>query len=124
MWTAENRKRYDRSQLRYPSDLTDYEWQHIEAADPAGQARWAQARGERPGSDEWGHVCPEHGLPVAGDPEGLAAQKHGSSNDWILRSYDGTPERIHYQAYVKCREASGTWKPAPETTAIIAIVKA
>jgi len=46
------------------------------AADPAGQARRAQARGERPGSHEWGHVRPEHGLPVAGDPEGLAAQKH------------------------------------------------
>ena len=30
MWTAENRKRYDRSQLRYPSDLTDDEWKLIE----------------------------------------------------------------------------------------------
>ena len=30
MWTAENRKRYDRSQLRYPSDLTDDEWNLIE----------------------------------------------------------------------------------------------
>ncbi len=30
MWTAENRKRYDRSQLRYPSDLTDEEWSLIE----------------------------------------------------------------------------------------------
>jgi hypothetical protein len=26
MWTAQNRKRYDRSRLRYPSDLTDEEW--------------------------------------------------------------------------------------------------
>src|SRR5487761_1395992 len=26
MWTAKNRKRYDRSRLRYPSDLTDEEW--------------------------------------------------------------------------------------------------
>ena len=26
MWTAQNRRRYDRSQLRYPSDLTDDEW--------------------------------------------------------------------------------------------------
>ena len=26
MWTAENRVRYDRSKLRYPSDLTDEEW--------------------------------------------------------------------------------------------------
>jgi hypothetical protein len=26
LWTAENRARYDRSKLRYPSDLTDAEW--------------------------------------------------------------------------------------------------
>ena len=29
MWTAANRARYDRSKLRYPSDLTDAEWQLI-----------------------------------------------------------------------------------------------
>src|SRR5882757_4243756 len=29
MWTAENRGRYDRSNLRYPSDLTDEEWAHV-----------------------------------------------------------------------------------------------
>ncbi len=26
MWTPENRARYGRSKLRYPSDLTDEEW--------------------------------------------------------------------------------------------------
>jgi len=26
VWTNENRGRYDRSRLRYPSDLTDEEW--------------------------------------------------------------------------------------------------
>ncbi len=26
MWTTESRGRYDRSKLRYPSDLTDDEW--------------------------------------------------------------------------------------------------
>ena len=26
MWTQENRDRYDRSKLRYPTDLTDEEW--------------------------------------------------------------------------------------------------
>ena len=26
MWTPANRARYDRSKLRYPSDLTDAEW--------------------------------------------------------------------------------------------------
>src|ERR1700693_1717616 len=29
MWTARNRRRYDRSNLRYPSDLTDDEWGHV-----------------------------------------------------------------------------------------------
>src|SRR4051812_50097467 len=29
MWTIENRARYDRSKLRYPSDLTDEEWSHV-----------------------------------------------------------------------------------------------
>src|SRR4051812_43806417 len=30
MWTIENRGRYDRSKLRYPSDVTDEEWSHVE----------------------------------------------------------------------------------------------
>jgi DNA-binding MarR family transcriptional regulator len=30
MWTSKNRARYDRSKLRYPSDLTDEEWRVIE----------------------------------------------------------------------------------------------
>ena len=29
MWTADNRPRYNRDKLRYPSDLTDAEWAHI-----------------------------------------------------------------------------------------------
>ena len=29
MWTTENRRRYDRDRLRYPSDLTDLEWEEI-----------------------------------------------------------------------------------------------
>ena len=29
MWTDENRGRYDRGKLRYPSDLTDEEWSHV-----------------------------------------------------------------------------------------------
>src|SRR5271163_2930326 len=30
MWTSKNRGRYDRSRLRYPSDLTDEEWALVE----------------------------------------------------------------------------------------------
>ncbi|NQU69531.1 MAG: transposase, partial [Rhodospirillales bacterium] len=29
MWTSENRGFYDRSKLRYPSDVTNEEWAHI-----------------------------------------------------------------------------------------------
>jgi transposase len=29
MWTVQNRKRYDFSRSRYPSDLTDEEWAHV-----------------------------------------------------------------------------------------------
>ena len=43
MWTNETRGRYDRSQLRYPSDVTDEEWALIEplipAAKPGGNKR-------------------------------------------------------------------------------------
>src|SRR6186997_2516839 len=34
MWTTENRHRYDRDKLRYPSDLTDAEWQLIKPLIP------------------------------------------------------------------------------------------
>ena len=34
MWTAQNRANYDRSGLRYPSDVTDAEWSLIEPLIP------------------------------------------------------------------------------------------
>jgi hypothetical protein len=34
MWTDENRARYNRDQLRYPSDLTDEEWAIIKLMIP------------------------------------------------------------------------------------------
>src|ERR1700739_2392955 len=34
MWTSKNRARYDRSKLRYPSDLTDDEWKLVEPLIP------------------------------------------------------------------------------------------
>jgi transposase len=37
MWTAKNRGRYDRSQLRYPSDLSDDEWALVESLFPAAK---------------------------------------------------------------------------------------
>ena len=37
MWTNENRAQYDRSHLRYPSDLTDDEWKLVELLIPPGK---------------------------------------------------------------------------------------
>ena len=34
MWTEENRQRYTRDKLRYPSDLTDDEWSVLEPLIP------------------------------------------------------------------------------------------
>ena len=36
MWTNKNRARYDRSKLRYPSDLTDEDWGLVEPLIPPG----------------------------------------------------------------------------------------
>jgi transposase len=48
MWTVENRARYDRSKLRYPSDLTDEEWAlakpHIPRAKRGGNKRTVDVR--------------------------------------------------------------------------------
>jgi hypothetical protein len=48
MWTAENRDRYDRSDLRYESDLTDAEWSEISPlippAKPGGKKRTVDIR--------------------------------------------------------------------------------
>lgn len=48
MWTTENRCRYDRSGLRYPSDLTDDEWDLLRLLIPpakrGGNKRMADVR--------------------------------------------------------------------------------
>ena len=38
MWTSRNRARYDRSKLRYPSDVTDEEWELIVPLIPPGKS--------------------------------------------------------------------------------------
>ncbi len=38
MWTPENRSRYNRDKLRYPSDLTDDEWSCIDGFIPPAKS--------------------------------------------------------------------------------------
>ena len=76
MWTADNRPRYNRDKLRYPSDLTDAEMGAYRAADPAGQARRRQTARRYPRGDQRRDVHSQHRLPVARAAQGFAAQKH------------------------------------------------
>ena len=78
MWTTENRPRYDRDRLRYPSDLTDEEWSLVEPLNSSGQAWRSQTRGGGAGGGERGDVCAEHRLPVAIHPQGSAATEHAT----------------------------------------------
>ena len=75
MWTADNRPRYNRDKLRYPSDLTDAEWAHIEPLIPPGKPGGGKRRvaiREVINRD----VHSQHRLPVARAAQGFAAQKH------------------------------------------------
>jgi len=116
MWSDEDRKRYDRTGLRYPSDLTDAEWSlvepHIPPAKRGGRKRSVEARKVLQGilyvletGCQWRH------LPKDFPPR---------STVWDyfdLWSYDGTLDRIHEALYLALREAEG--REASPTAAII-----
>ena len=76
MWTADNRPRYNRDKLRYPSDLTDAEWAHIEPLIPPGKPGGGKRRVAIREVINGGDVHSEHRLPVARAAQGFAAQKH------------------------------------------------
>ena len=76
MWTADNRPRYNRDKLRYPSDLTDAEWAHIEPLIPPGKPGGGKRRVAIRERDQRRDVHSEHRLPVARAAQGFAAQKH------------------------------------------------
>jgi transposase len=47
MWTVENRARYERKGLRYPSDLTDAEWRLIAPLIPPAKRGGNKRHGDR-----------------------------------------------------------------------------
>ena len=116
MWTPENRPRYDRSKLRYPSDLTDEEWALISGliprAKPGGNKRTVVIREVVNGlmyvlstGCQWKYI-----------PKDLPPKS--TVNDYFkLWDYDGTLDRIHHTLYVKCRELAE--REASPTAAII-----
>jgi transposase len=116
MWTNENRFRYNRSKLRYPSDLTDEEWSIIGSLIPpakrGGNKRTVVVREIVNGL----MYILSTGCQWASLPKDLPPRS--TVNDYFCRwNYDGTLDRIHHALYVKCREIAG--REASPTAAII-----
>src|ERR1700744_20285 len=116
MWTTENRGRYDRAELRYPSDLTDDEWAHvvhlIPPAKRGGRRREVDVRDVLNGimyvlstGCQWRYI-----------PRDLPPRS--TLHDYLQRwDYDGTLGKIHFELYQKCREQMG--REASPTACVI-----
>jgi transposase len=116
MWTTENRALYDRSRLRYPSDLTDEEYSIIRPLIPpakkGGNKRTVDVREIVNGV----MYILSTGCQWAALPKDLPARS--TVNAYLLRWHDdGTLDRIHNALYVLCRELAG--RDASPTAAII-----
>jgi transposase len=116
MWTDENRAGYDRSKLRYPSDLTDQEWSLIEPLIPparrGGNRRTVVVRDVVDGV----MYILSTGCQWSALPKDLPPRS--TVNDYFRRwDDDGTLDRIHHALYVQCRELAE--RDASPTAAII-----
>ena len=103
MWTNENRGRYERARLRYPSDLTDEEWALITPIIPpakrGGGKRTVNIREVVNGlMYVLSSGCQWRALPKDLPPRSTV------NGYFTLWDYDGTLDRIHHVLYVKCRE--------------------
>lgn len=106
MWNPENRKLHDRSALRYPSDLTDEEWNSIQPLIPparrGGRRREVNVREVVNGVMYMLSTgCQWRALPKDLPPR---------STVWSyldLWDYDGTLDRIHDELYVRWRKQEG-----------------
>jgi transposase len=116
MWTKENRARYDRSKLRYESDLTDDEWALVVPLIPPAKHGGAHRTVDvRQIVD--GLMCIlSTGCQWRAIPKDLPPRStlHDYFDRW---DWDGTLERIHHALYVQCREQAG--REASPTVAII-----
>ena len=116
MWKPENRPLYDRSKLRYPSDVTDDEWNliapEIPPAKPDGNKRGVDVREVVNGA----MYILSTGCQWRAIPKDLPPRS--TIHDYLVRwDEDGTLDRIHHTLYVKCREL--VEREASPTAAII-----
>jgi transposase len=111
MWTNENRARYDRSGLRYPSDVTDAEWALIGPLIPPAKRGGGKRKVDmRQVVNGLMYVlstgCQWRAIPKDLPPKSTV---YGYFDLW---TYDGA-----LALYVKCREAA--WREASPTAAVI-----
>jgi transposase len=116
MWTNENRARYDRSKLRYPSDLSDEEWALvaplIPPPKPGGNKRTRDMREVVNGlMYVLSTGCQWRAIPKDLPPRSTVYDY------FDLWDHDGTVQRLHHALYVQCREQAG--REASPTAAII-----
>ena len=116
MWTTENRARYKRDKLRYPSDLTDDEWALVAPLIPpakhGGRKREVDLREIVNGlMSVLSTGCPWRYVPKDLPPKSTL---HDSLDLW---NSDGTLQHIHHTLYVKCREQIG--REASPTACVI-----
>jgi transposase len=116
MWTAENRPRYNRDKLRYPSDLTDEEWTHIEPLIPPAKLGGGKRRVKMREVVNAVMYVLSTGCQWRSLPKDLPARS--TVHDYLsLWTWDGTLDRIHHALYVKYREKAG--RDASPTACII-----
>src|SRR5271166_4709805 len=116
MWTSQNRARYDRSKLRYPSDLTDDEWRLVEPLIPPGKRGGGKRTVNMREVVNGLMYILSTGCQWRAIPKDLPPKS--SVYDYFdLWTYDGTLERIHHALYEQCREHAR--RDASPTAAII-----
>jgi transposase len=116
VWTSENRCRYDRSHLRYESDLTETEWSEVGPLIPpakrGGNKRTVDIRQVTNGV----MYILSTGCQWRAIPKDLPPRS--TVHEYLVRwACDGTLERLHHALYVKCREQAA--REASPTAAII-----
>ncbi|MGB4102351.1 MAG: IS5 family transposase [Alphaproteobacteria bacterium] len=116
MWTPENRPRYNRDQLRYPSDLTDNEWSHIAPFIPPAKSGGGKRRVNMREVVNGIMYVLSTGCQWRYVPKDFPS-KTTLHRYFDLWNYDGTLERIHHALYVKCREQIG--REASPTACVI-----
>lgn len=116
MWTIENRARYNRDHLRYPSDLTDEEWGLVEPLIPPGKSGGGKRRANMREVVNGLMYVLSTGCQWRAIPKDLPPRS--TVYDYFdLWTWDRTLDLIHHVLYVSCREQAE--REASPTVAII-----